>query len=172
MGGLGSGRWKDRARKTLESCRTLDVNQLSEMGCLRPGCCSTCQWTDGNEIFSIKLSAESERLHLRYKMRAGGGGWENVARVISIIYLPCRFGGSRAYFICPGPREGTDCGRRVTKLYLSGRSLLCRHCLELPYSSQFEQQWQRALRKADKLKQRLGMDVGMAEPFPGKPKGM
>jgi hypothetical protein len=30
MGGLGSGRWKDRGRKTVESYWTLDVNQLSE----------------------------------------------------------------------------------------------------------------------------------------------
>jgi hypothetical protein len=62
MGGLGSGRWKkDRARKTVESYWMLDVNQLSEMGCLK----STCQWTDGSEVFSIKLRAQAERLHLR-----------------------------------------------------------------------------------------------------------
>jgi hypothetical protein len=34
MGGLGSGRWKDRARKTVESYLMLDVNQLSEKGWL------------------------------------------------------------------------------------------------------------------------------------------
>jgi hypothetical protein len=172
MGGLGSGRWKDRARKTVESYWMLDVNQLSEKGCLRPGCSSTCQWTDDSEVFSIKLHAQAERLHLRYKMRVGGGGWENVAEIIPLVHVRCRFGGSRAYFICPGPGDGTDCERRVTKLHLSRRHFLCRHCNKLAYRSQYERPWQRALRKADKLKQRLGMDVGMAEPFPGKPKGM
>jgi hypothetical protein len=44
MGGLGSGRQKDRGRKTVESYRTLDVNQLAKNGCLQPGCFSTCQW--------------------------------------------------------------------------------------------------------------------------------
>jgi hypothetical protein len=171
MGGQGSGRWKDRTRKTVDSCWTLDITQLSETGCLRSGCISTCQWIDGNDVFSIKLHAQAERLHLRYKMRVGGGGWENVAQVISIIRLPCRFGGRRAYFICPGPRDGTDCGRRITKLQFSHR-FLCRHCNQLSYASQFEQPWKRALRRADKLKQRLGIGVGIAEPLPEKPKRM
>ena len=64
------------------------------------------------------------------------------------------------------------CGRRITKLYLSGRYFQCRHCNQLAYASQYEQPWQRALRRANKLKQRLGIDVGIAESFPDKPKGM
>jgi hypothetical protein len=88
------------------------------------------------------------------------------------IDRPCRFGGSRAYFICPGPQNGTDCGRRTTKLHLSARLFLCRICNQLRYASQYEKPWQRALRRANKLKHRLGMDVGIAEPFSEKPKGM
>src|SRR6516162_3328752 len=49
-------------------------------------------------------------------MQVGDGGVEDVTETIPIIHLRCRFGGSRAYFICPGPRNGTDCGRRITKL--------------------------------------------------------
>ena len=60
----------------------------------------------------------------------------------------------------------------MTKLQLLGRYFLCRHCNALAYASQYEQPWQRALRRANKLKQRLGVDVGIAEPFPDKPKGM
>jgi hypothetical protein len=172
MGGCGSGRWKDRSRKTVESYWMLDVNQLSEKGCLRPGCSSTCQWTSGNEVFSIKLSAESERLHLRYKVRVRGGEFEEVAEIIPIVRRHCRFGGSRFFFICPGRGDGSTCGRRTIKLHLSCRYFLCRHCNQLAYSSQYEQEWQRALRRANKLKQRLGIDVGIAEPFPVKPKGM
>jgi hypothetical protein len=174
MGGLGSGRCKDRARKTrktVESYRMLDINQLSEKGCLRPGCTSTCQWIDGNDVFSINARAEAERLHLRYKVRVGVGEWKDVADIIPIVHLHCRFGGSRPYFICSGPR-GADCGRRVFKLYLSGRYFLCRNCNQLPYASQYERPWQRALRRANKLKQRLGIGVGIAEPLPDKPKGM
>jgi hypothetical protein len=145
----------------------LDVNQLAEKGCLRPGCTSTCRWINGNEVFSIKLRAEAERLHLSYTVRGG-----NIAEIITLVYEPCRFGGSRAYFICPGPREGTDCERRVTKLHLSHRYFLCRHCNQLSYASQYEQPWKRAFRRANKLKQHLGIGVGIGEPLPEKPKGM
>ena len=58
MGGLGSGRRKDRTRKTVESYWTLDVNQLSEKGCLRPGWSGTCQWINNNEVTVINLRAE------------------------------------------------------------------------------------------------------------------
>jgi hypothetical protein len=171
MGGQGSGRWKNRSRKTLESCRVLDVNQLAEKGCLLSGCSSTFQWINGNEVSSINLLAEADRLSLSYTVRVNGK-WEDMAETLSIVHQCCRFGGSRAYVICPGPGEGTGCGRRVGKLYLSRSYFLCRHCNQLAYASQFEKPWQRALRRANKLTQRLGIDVGIAEPFPDKPKGM
>ena len=172
MGGLLSGRRKDRARKTVESYLMLDVNQLSEKSCLRTGSSGTCQWVLGNEIFSINLRFEAEGLHLSYTVRVGDGRCEEMAETISIVHLRCRFGGSRAYFICPGPGDGTECGRRITKLHLSRRYFLCRHCNQLAYASQFERPWQRALRRANKLKQRLGIGVGIAEPVPDKPEGM
>jgi hypothetical protein len=172
MGGLGSGRWRDRGRKTVESYRTLDVDQLSKKGWLRPGLSSTCQWIDGNEVVSLNLRAEAERVRLSYAVRVGDGEREDVVDTISVVYLRCRFGGNRAYFICPGPGGGTNCGRRITKLHLSGRYFLCRHCNQLVYACQYEQGWERALRRANKLKQRLGVNVGVDEPFPDKPKGM
>jgi hypothetical protein len=157
----------------VESYRTLDVNKLREKGCLRPGWSSRCQWINGDEVASsINLRVESERLHLSYAIRVRGGEWEDVAEVISIVHVPCRFGGSRAYFICPGPGDRTDCGQRVAKLYLSCRYFLCRHCNQLAYASQYEQPWQRTHRRSNKLKQRLGIDVGIGDPFPEKPKGM
>jgi hypothetical protein len=154
----------------VESYWTLDVNQLSERGCLRPGWSGTYQWINNNEVAVINLRAEAERLCLSYAVRVADGGREDVVDTISVVYLRCRFGGSRAYFTCPG--GGTACGRRVTKLRLCHRYFLCRYCNQLTYASQYEHPWERALRRANKLKQRLGIGAGVVEPLPDKPKGM
>jgi hypothetical protein len=118
------------------------------------------------------VRAEANRLVLSYCVRIGGGEWEDVAETIRIVRVPCRFGGVRPYFICPGAVNGIACGRRVAKLYGSGRYFLCRYCYRLAHASQSEGAWERTLRRANKIRQRLGGDPGMAAPFPERPKGM
>lgn len=83
-----------------------------------------------------------------------------------------RFGGARPYFICPGVVNGRACSRRVAKLYGPGRYFLCHHCYRLVHASQSEDAWDRVLRRANKIRQRLGGDPGMVAPFPRRPKGM
>jgi hypothetical protein len=105
-------------------------------------------------------------------VRIAGGEWEDVAETVRIVREPCRFGGSRPYFICPGVVNGIACGRRVTKLHGPGRYFLCRHCYRLAHASQSESGWDRAVRRANKIRQSLGGDPDIAAPFPKKPKGM
>ncbi len=66
----------------------------------------------------------------------------------------------------------TGCGRRVVVLYEPGRYFLCRCCYDLRYESQREDRTHRALRRAQKIRERLGGSANMTEPFPEKPKGM
>jgi hypothetical protein len=68
--------------------------------------------------------------------------------------------------------KGITCRRRVIKLHGPGRYFLCRYCYRLAHVSQSESRWDRALRRANKIRQRLGGEPGMAATFPKKPKGM
>ena len=173
MGGFGSGRPSGSGRGTVETCRSIEVNRLHREGCLRAGWMGHWQWTrDGEKVAGIDLRAEHDRLNLDYRVRIGGGEWEDVAETVRVVRLPCRFGGTRPYFICPGVVNGIACGRRVAKLYGPSRYFVCRHCNRLSYASQSEAAQDRALRSANKIRQRLGGDPGMASQFPARPKGM
>jgi hypothetical protein len=173
MGGLGSGRPAGFGRDKVEFCRSLDVNRLQKTGCLSAGWSGGWQWTcDGEKVAWINLRAEADRLHLAYRARIAGGEWQDVEEAVRIVRVPCRLGGARSYFICPGVVNGVACGRRVAKLLGPGRYFLCRHCYRLAHASQSEGGWDRALRRANKIRQRLGGNPGMAAPFPKKPKGM
>jgi hypothetical protein len=173
MGGFGSGRPSGSGRGKVEACRSIDVNPLHKAGCLRPGWLGGWQWTrDGEKVAWIDLRAEADRLHLTYRVRVAGGDWQDVSEIVRIVRVPCRFGGSRPYFICPGMVNGIACGRRVAKLHGPGRYFLCRHCYRLAHASQSESGWDRALRRANKIRQRLGGNLGMAASFPKRPKGM
>jgi hypothetical protein len=172
MGGLGSGRPSGSGRNTVESCRSLDINKLQRTGCLEPGWAGGWQWTrEGEQIASIGLRAEADRLHLSYRVCIQDE-WKDVTETVGIIRVPCQFGGARPYFICPGVVNGIHCGRRVAKLYQGGQYFLCRHCYGLAYASQREDEMDRALRRANKIRVWLGGQLGMASTFPDRPKGM
>ncbi len=68
--------------------------------------------------------------------------------------------------------NGVSCERRVAKVYLKGRYFLCRHCHNLTYSSQQEARRQAALRRCERIRQKLGGTANITVPFPKKPKGM
>ena len=172
MGGFGSGR-PPSGRRTVDEVRSIDVNQLARAGCLRAGWTGRWQWAcDSEQAASIGLRAAHDRLHLSYAVNVGNGQWEEVLAGVRIVRATCRFGGTRAYFICPGLMARACCGRRAVKLYAAGRYFLCRHCYGLAYPSQSEGVLDRALRRANKIKVRLGGEAGMTAPFPAKPMRM
>jgi hypothetical protein len=68
--------------------------------------------------------------------------------------------------------NGWYCGRKVGKLYRSGRLFACRHCYHLGYQSQLERRPFLRLHRANKLRRKLGRRSGQSSPLPEKPKGM
>ena len=139
MGGYGSGRRSDKPK--IEDCNSIDANQLNRGGCLKSGWCGTTTWSrNGVKISSIMNRACNCQLSASLLLHQQYG---TVIQSVTIERLPCRFGGSRAYFRC-------KCNKRVVKLYAAGKHFRCRHCYHLPYSSKNESHWDRALRQRNK----------------------
>ncbi len=174
MGGVGSGGWYRFDKKTTtEECQSIDVRYLHRNGLLQPGHSFSLRWSQaGKQIGSIGGVAhdDDDRVTFFYRHRSGGSGgdWEDVRETVALEWTACDFGGERPWFVCPG----ADCGRRVAVLYGPGRYFLCRQCYDLSYESQREGKANRALRRAQKIRERLGGSANMMEPFPEKPKGM
>ena len=160
MGGYGSGRRSNNPK--IEDCNSIDANQLNRDSCLKNGWYGTTTWSrNGVKISSIIMRASTESLHLSYCTEEYGTVYQSLA----IERLPCRFGGSRAYFRC-------KCSKRVVKLYSAGKNFRCRHCYRLPYSSKNESQLNRAIRHRNKQRRRLSGNIGLEASMAQKPKGM
>lgn len=174
MGGLGSGRSAGWGRYKTEDLNALDVDKLHREGCLRDHWSGKWQWLcNGEQIGFINLRSSGSALHLAYRVKRPGEEWLSVAQSIQIVQVPCRYGGTRPYFLCATIKNGRSCDRRVRKLYGSYPYFQCRHCANLRYRSQSENQIDRTLRRADKLRVRLGgRDFGLGAFVPRKPKGM
>jgi len=167
MGGFGSGRGQ-RGKCTTGDMRPLDIRRLHRAGLLTPGRAFGWQWSVcGKEVASIQIRTEVDRVILDYRNRSNGGEWRPMEYPVNLEWTGCNLGGRRAWFLCPAH----GCGRRVAVLY-GGSVFACRHCHKLAYACQRETDDDRAMRRADTIRRRLGWRAGIANPKGGKPKGM
>ena len=171
MGGYGSGRrgTKPKAERHI----ALDVNQLRRAGHLAPGAKAPLVWTRGGEpIGPVVLCSTGEAVTLGYMARLGDEPWREIEDDIPLVRVPCRYGGARPYFLCPGGGGGRACGRRVAKLWLIGRRFRCRHCHRITYRGRSQRCFGRLFGRADKLRMKLGGEPGTGALLPSRPKGM
>lgn len=168
MGGSGSGdylRWSTKS--TTGSQHRVDIRWLKKQGYLRPGAFGSLSWSRGDEqTGSIGFRMEHDRMILNYRHRPHGGEWEDVEQTISFDRTSCNYGGLRTWFQCP------RCWKRVALLYGTGKYFFCRHCYNLTYGSQQESMPDRLMRKARKIRARLGASDNLTEPILFKPKNM
>ncbi|MEF8730011.1 MAG: hypothetical protein V5B34_17690 [Accumulibacter sp.] len=148
--------------------RTLDIRRLQRDGLLTPGRASGRQWTrNGEEQASIQIRCEANHMILSYQIRSTGGEWRPTEYPVYLEWTDCTLGGRRAWFRCPDQGRG----RRVAILF-GGSIFACRHCRRPAYVCQRESDDDRALRRADTIRRRLGWQAGIANPTGSKPKGM
>jgi hypothetical protein len=166
MGNSNSG--NHGGKRTTSDMRALDVRKVQREGLLKPGYSCGWQWSrNGETIASINLKVDTDRVTLDYRNRPNGGEWQTMNYPVRLAWTPCHYGGQRAWWLCPA----VGCGRRVAVLY-GGSVFACRHCQRLAYKSQRVAPDDRALRRADNLRERLGWVPGVIHGPGGKPKGM
>ncbi|MDF1817394.1 MAG: hypothetical protein P1U54_02020 [Immundisolibacteraceae bacterium] len=171
MGGMGSGRhWHYGAKDTTSDYRALDVRRWKRDGFLNANQSFGWQWSRDGEVFaSIRVRTETGRVVLTYRHRnRGKEEWQDESYPVYLDWTPCHLGGERPWFRCPA----RGCGRRVAILY-GGGIFACRHCYQLAYPSQRKTYDDRAARRADRIRERLGWEQGILNPKGWeKPKGM
>ena len=170
LGGSCSGqRWDRRARDLTDLYLSLDVRQLRREGLLEPGRLFRWRWTgEGEMVAAVDVRIDAERVNLSYRTRGEDrDDWAAKEYAVTIERTPCHFGGSRPWLLCPV----AGCGRRVAILY-GGPIFACRHCHRLAYRCQRETVDERAARRADKIRGRLGWPPGLWNARGNKKKGM
>lgn len=165
MGGSGSGNRSQYGRRTVESCRSIDVRQYQRLGLLVEGGFQL-QWKDG-PVRSVWVTIESGCMMLAYDYWRNGQ-WENLKYTVPLTNTGCNFGGRRYWFICPAQ----GCSRRAAILYLVSGYFACRSCHRLAYRMQHVNAGERGLIKAQRIRMKLGGTGNMTLPFPPKPKHM
>ena len=168
MGGRGSGRRPSYTGKdATEDSMPLDIRRLVRAGVLMPGRVFSWQWTVNDRVRgSIQIRAEDWQVTLVYRHTPHGRPAEVVNQTVRLETTPCTLGGRRQWFACPA------CGRRVAVIYGAGRLFACRQCKGLAYASQSETDDDRAARRADRIRKRLGWEPGILNPSGQKPTGM
>src|SRR5262245_15792215 len=173
MGGFGSGR--GGGGPTVESTFRIDIDWLRGQGLIRLGTRGGCVIRFSGPYHDLDVECETHIddpwngwVRLKYEMTDYCSGEQ--LEIDDKVYLaPTRpyFGGLRWWFVCP------HLNRRVRKLYLplGGRHFWSRRAYELAYASQRETKYDGALRRARKLRLRLGGDPTDDE-YPDKPPRM
>lgn len=169
MGGFGSGR--HGGGRCTDDLRPLDVCRINRAGLLTPGRWFNWQWTCNGEVTAtIGLRVEADRVVLDYRNQNrhhNGGEWEPMNYAVRLDWTECGFGARRVWWRCPA----VGCGRRVAVLQ-GGQVFACRQCNRRAYRSQREADDDRATRRADTIRRRLGWEAGILNGNGLKPKGM
>lgn len=151
-GGFRYGAGRHGWRRKCGQCFALDARRLKAHDLLRPGLWFSWQWTwDGQPSGSAGITMLADSMRVDYQWTLHGEP-RNLCTVVALVRTPCRFGGLRAWFLCP------DCQRRCLIVYGVDRFgyFSCRRCMNLAYPSEAEDRTGRLWRKTRKLEARLG----------------
>ena len=168
MGGVGSGRTAGKKVKVAtERLPFIDIHKLQKQEYLQPNTEGSFSWSIGEtKVCSIGYRMRKDRMEISYNHKQKDGQWVTAHQEIIFDETGCNYGGKRRWFLCG------HCNKRVAILYYQNSGFYCRHCHNLTYASQQENEEYRMIRKTRKIRERLGASDNLFEPIWEKPKGM
>ncbi len=136
------GRWSNSKKSEADSLKKIEMSWLNKQGMLSSWYFGTINWTHGwsgtKTSIGITVSTTEKTVRLNYVQTESDGTKKDFDYTIHLTETPCRYGGTRFWFICPLVKSGVPCNRRVGVLYKDGDYFGCRHCYDLSYSSRNE----------------------------------
>ena len=143
----------------------LDVMRLPLRSNRNPLTYFSIRWPGSLTPYIGLFSRSDNRLRILPNRKSGDLSSQTFK--IQLTTTECNFGGKRFWFICPN----TSCRRRCRILYFKV-CFRCRVCLNLSYPSQNETVHERLMRRAEKVRKRLGWKPGILNDNGVKPKYM
>lgn len=131
------GRQPYSKRKVIGTCLFVTTKYLRQNHYLDGGIKEgILRWRGRDDSIEIYVSTAPTKESIVLGYVTGNLTRENPARLVS---TPCRYGGTRWWFLCPICIDGKSCHRRVSALYfIDGKGFGCRHCHDLTYRSSQE----------------------------------
>jgi hypothetical protein len=132
---------------------------------LQAGGQGTFRWSqNGHEIGSACYRVQADHLILSYTATTNGER-QSIKDQVYFAFTKQPFGGLRKWFVCP------SCLCRCRVLF-GGAYFRCRQCQGATYESQYEHYRVAGLNRAQRIRKKLGGEIGISYPFPDKQKGM
>ena len=169
MGGFGSGNWQRPRKGHVEECPHIDIRQWYREFPMFPSLTFRLTLsTNGSAARDINVYPWFKHVVITHINQSANAIKSTAEEIIAIDFTGCHYGGERPWFVCPA----LPCGKRAAILYHGAEGFRCRRCADLAYPSQCENRALRAMRKARKLRLKLGARSSLVAPLPTKPARM
>jgi hypothetical protein len=147
-----------RYRATWEQVATLDADFIASWGAFKGYVGQVGYEGLAPDAIHVEHDAAHDTLSAFYVWPSKEDDCGPIRSTVALERRPCRFGGTRAFFICP------CCLRRTLRLAVLAVGLRCGRCGAITWGSRRETETRRLVRKANKLALRLGLDYFGAPP--------
>lgn len=163
MGSYGSGS-RNRFASKVDEFQKLDLATFKREWFERWRSGRVTWSRGGHPMGSIGYSLAPDHMRLEYSVTRQGEKVP-ISERFDFAFSEQPFGGRRRWIVC------RSCQRRCRVIY-GGTYFRCRQCYSATYPSQYEFIRLPGISRADRVRDKLGGEPGLINPFPRKPKGM